>query len=388
MYNKNILDQLIAFISAQDGITDKERLSTAVQRKFSLRKNRSVFFCNSFAVRFCTAASSNFGNTVLSLSSLRRYDTYPFIVCLVTPKKNYLLLANTTFLKKISHSSQSLREDNVRGSFNGSDIMRCFEGLENIPENFEDLFSSHENYPFEANLKRLVEQTNNIAPTGTRFIPTESQLLCIKQSVDRAISFLNSDEYERLKNDLDARVQAVQAEIVIASSINNVNERGRIIEYLITAPDDQKIPLIQCLHADRPLPDIHTADALGDYEYSFHQYLTQTDIKSKLLSMTSNPKGYNIDKLLQFLGVQNSVYLIYIVAIDSDGSIRTQLCSMFNRQLLSATKIISHWAGRNSRGVTQYDGRALKAILDDFDRSIDYNASQAFLGSCLSDCIS
>lgn len=388
MYNKDIIDRLITFISNRDGIADKEDLSIAVQQEFHLAKNRSVFYCEWFAVRFCTADSSNFGNTVLSLSSLRRYDTFPFIVCLVTPNKNYLLLANTTFLKKISHSSQSLREDNIRGSFNGSDIMRSFEGLENIPENFEELFTSHENHPFEMNLKRLVKTSKNIVPTGTRFIPTEPQLFLIQNSVDRAISFMNSAEYITLKNELDARVQAVRTEIKIASTIDNVNERGRIIEYLITAPDVQKIPLIQCLHANRPLPEIYTADALGDYEYKFHQYLAQTDIKSKLLFMNSNPKGYNIDKLLKFLATENSVYLIYIVAIDSDGSIQTQLCSMFNRQLLSATKIIYHWAGRNSRGVTQYDGRALKAILDDFDRSIDYNASQAFLRSCLSDCTS
>ena len=44
--------------------------------------------------------------------------------------------------------------------------MREFEGIENIPENFEFLYNSHENYTFEENLDRLVEATNNIAPTG------------------------------------------------------------------------------------------------------------------------------------------------------------------------------------------------------------------------------
>lgn len=49
---------------------------------------------------------------------------------------------------------------------------------------------------------------------------------------------------------------------------------------------------------------------------------------------------------------------------------------MFNRQLLSGTRIIKHWEGRNSRGVTQYDGRALEAIVEDFDFEIDYDAAQ------------
>ena len=56
---------------------------------------------------------------------------------------------------------------------------------------------------------------------------------------------------------------------------------------------------------------------------------------------------------------------------------------MFNRQLLSGTRIISHWAGRNSRGVTQYDGKALEDIISNFDDSIDYDMAQNFIIKCL-----
>ena len=55
---------------------------------------------------------------------------------------------------------------------------------------------------------------------------------------------------------------------------------------------------------------------------------------------------------------------------------------MFNRQLLSGTRIIRHWAGRNSRGVTQYDGEALEAIVEDFDSGIDYIVAQDFISEC------
>ena len=82
----------------------------------------------------------------------------------MTPLKNYLYLANTSFLKKISHSSQQLRENNIRGSFNGSDIVRHFEGIANSPENFDRLFNIHAGVGFEGNLVRLVEATNNISP--------------------------------------------------------------------------------------------------------------------------------------------------------------------------------------------------------------------------------
>ncbi len=261
--------------------------------------------------------------------------------------------------------------------------MREFEGVENIPDNFEFLYNSHENYTFEENLDRLVEATNNIAPTGRRFMPTEAQVECIRKSVDRASSFLRSKEYGILNDDLNARVRGVESEIAIAAFIKNVNLRGRIIEYLITAEDDLKAMLMHCLRARQPLPEIFTADELGDYERDFENYLTETDIKTKVLFLSSNPKGYNIDKLLAFLSEEKSVYLIYVVAINENGTIQTRLCSMFNRQLLSGTRIIKHWAGRNSRGVTQYEGRALEAIVENFDFEIDYKDSQDFITDCL-----
>ena len=377
------MERLIDFVLSRDGNTDKSRLQSSVQQAFHLIKERSVFYCDWFAIRFCKASSRNFSNTVLALSALHRYDEIPFLVCLVTPTRNYLMLANTTFLRKISHSSQELRRDNIRGSFNGSDIMREYEGVENRPENFEFLYSSHENYSFEENLDRLVEATNNIAPTGKRFVPTVAQVECIKTSVERAISFFCSEECEILNADLNNRVRAVESEIAIAAFIDNVNLRGRIIEYLITAEDDLKATLMRCLHAKQPLPEIFTADELGDYEREFDRFLTETDIKTKVLFLSSNPKGYNIDKLLSFLSKEKSVYLVYVVAIGEDKTIKTRLCSMFSQQLLSGTRIIKHWAGRNSRGVTQYDGRALEAIVEDFNPKIDEKASQNFLTDCL-----
>lgn len=179
MYNRDVVKQLSEFISDRDGIRDKSSLAYQVQNAFQLVKDRSVFYGEWFAIRFCKAGSCHFSNTVLSLSALHKYDDTPFIVCLVTPVRNYLLLANTTLLRKISHSSQELRVDNIKGSFNGSDIMRELEGILNIPSQFEELFNIHENYSFEENLERLVEATNHIAPTGKRFDPSPSQSECI-----------------------------------------------------------------------------------------------------------------------------------------------------------------------------------------------------------------
>lgn len=386
MYNKDLIDDVVNFIFFNNGINDKVTLLNIVQKRYNLIKDRSVLYCKFFAIRFCIAESINFSNTVLSLSKLHKYDSIPFMVCLITPYTNYLFLANSTFLKKISHSSQNLRKDNIRGSFNGSDIIREFDGVVNSPQNFEFLFSTHENYSFEENLERLVEATNNIAPTGKRFIPNIKQMNCIRESIQRAISFMESDEYNILNEDLCRRVKDVEMEIAIAALIENVNLRGRIIEYLITSEEGSlREILIKNLHEKKPLPKIFTSDKLGDYKRQFNHYITETDIKTKILFLSSNPKGYNIDKLLSFLANEQSVYLIYVVAIDDGNRIKTCLCSMYNTQILFGTHISKHWAGRNSRGVTQYDGKMLENIVDNFDKKIDVNVASKFLDECLRD---
>lgn len=385
MYNRELIFVLSSFISSRNGIADKNLLSQQVQNEFHLTKERSVFYCSEFAIRFCTASSKSFSNTVLSLSSLRKYDSRPFIVCVVTKEKNHLLLANTSFLRKISHSSQELRINNIKGSFNGSDIMRTFEDIENSPENFEFLFNIHENFSFDENLARLVEATNNISPKGTRFFPTAAQKDCLMASIARSVSFFSSQEFSILENDLSNRVRSVEREIAIAAFIDNVNLRGRIIEHLVTAGDNLKGTLIDCLRERKPLPKIFTEDKLGDYSREFNHYVTETDIKTKILFLSSNPKGYNIDKLLSFLSTEKSVYLVYIIAIDENKHIQTRLCSLYHRQLLDGTRIIHHWAGRNSRGVTQYLGTCLEEIVANFDPTIDEKSAQQFLLKCLSD---
>ncbi len=64
-----------------------------------------------------------------------------------------MMLANTTFLKKISHSSKELRLDNIKGSFNGGDIMTEIASLKNEPPAFESLFAYHSGLPFQDNLE-------------------------------------------------------------------------------------------------------------------------------------------------------------------------------------------------------------------------------------------
>lgn len=385
MYNKRAIECLVRIIKSNDGIADKKKLADIIQKEFDLVKDRSVYYCEDFAIRFSTSENKRMSNTVLSLSTLQKYDENPFIVCVVSSKANYMMLANTTFLKKISHSSQELRLDNIKGSFNGSDIMMDFESVENEPAAFERLFAYHCGLTFQDNLERLVESTNGIVGRVQKFEVTERNKQTILKSVDRAISFSNSVRYNELKRDLDDRVVKVQGEIAIAAFIDNVNIRGRIIEYLITDNGSTlKNQIIDALKNKKTLPQFKTEDKLGDYSRAFPEYVTETDIKTKILFLDGNPKAYNVDKLLEFLAIEKSVYMIYLLGIDDNGKITARLCSAFDNRLVDATNIIHHWAGRNSRGVAQFIGHALTQILNDENATtIDDDIAKKFIADLI-----
>lgn len=355
----------------------KEHLQAQTMRDFDLTCDKPVFYCDKFALRFSSSMTKSFSNCVLSLSNLKKYDDRPFIVCVVMPTENYLLLANSSFLKKISHSSQELRCNNIRGTFLGSDIMREIDGIKNEPENFKDLFLSHEQFGFSGNLERLVEATSGIVGTRPRIEFNDDEIGKILEAPQRAKAFMNSDRFEELKNDLTSRVDKVKNEICIAAFIENINIRGRIIEYLITSEssDRTRQDLIEALNNDKNLPNFVTADKLGDYSKTFAEYVTETDIKTKVLFLDANPKAYNIDKLLEFLSKDNSVYLIFFVGIDERKQIKMRLCSMFEKELLQNTRCMRHWAGRNTRGVTQFYGAVIKQLLNQDSVNIDENYS-------------
>lgn len=379
------LYRLVNFIKGLDGRIDKARLQKLVQKEFSLIKDRSVFYTDTFAIRFSSSKSASFSNTVLSLSSLQKYDDFPFIVCLNTPNKNYLFLANTTFLAKVSHSSQELREDNIRGSINGSDIVKVFNGIENKPENFAELFAIHSEIGFNGNLARLVEATNNISPSGDRYSIQEIDRGTILQAPRRAKDFVVSAEYNTLKLELDRITLEYKNEIILASLIDNVNIRGRVIEYIIAGEDDRlRDEIINALRkGTKRIPGFRTKNTLGDFVKIFDKYDTATDIKTKVMALSSAPKAYNLDKMLAFLAKEKSIFMFYFVGIMSRQVVGQALISMFQNDLRDTTHVLKHWAGRNSRGVAQLNGRTIDTLMKEPNNDIDIAKSQSFLESIM-----
>ena len=375
------LDRFIEFVKSQDGIGNKSKLANLAVEQLDLTKDRSVYYCNSFAVRFSQSSSGGFSNTILSLSKLQKYDNIPLLVCLVTENENKLFLANTTFLTKISHSSQALTLKNIKGSFNGSDIIKEFEGVLNNRDNIQKLYAIHSEIGFEGNLPRLVEATTNISPTGKRFEIGRTEKINIENSIQRAIEFCSLPEFNILKDELDNKVKQYQNEILIASHIENVNIRGRIIEYFIAGDDENlKTQLASIIKEEYDkLPIFKTENTLGDYVRAFDNHHTETDIKTKIVLLNSNPKAYNIDKFLEFHNRTDTVFLFYFIGIDADKIFNNILISVYQKDLLKSTILLRHWAGRNSRGVTQFDGSTIKKLLVTPSTVIDERTAKEFV---------
>ena len=77
--------------------------------------------------------------------------------------------------------------------------------------------------------------------------------------------------------------------------------------------------------------------------------------------------------------MDQSVFMFYFVGVDPRKIVDTVLVSMFQRHLLAATVLLRHWSGRNSRGVTQLEGKTIGELIDNPDYQIDKKLSLKFL---------
>lgn len=127
------------------------------------------------------------------------------------------------------------------------------------------------------------------------------------------------------------------------------------------------------------MPAFRTDNTLGDYQRIFDEYFTETDVKTKIMVLSSNPKAYNLDKILEFLAKRRSVFMVYLVGVDPGRIFNTVLVSMFQTDLLASTILLKHWSGRNSRGVSQFEGKTIESIIRDPKSDIDIAKATKFL---------
>lgn len=386
----NIVQKFIKEVKTSIGLGNKDLLANRLINQFNLKNKGAIYYCDNFAVRFCSTKmqTESVGNTVMSIKHIKSFDNIPLFVCVVGPNMNYLRLANATFIKQVSHSSKNLRENNHVGNINYSDIMKKYHGIENIADNYEELFALHSKLGFAGNLSRLVQNTQNITPTGKKFVPTDEQRKIILAAPERAYDFIISSAYTELKEDLDRKTELATADIQLIERQygHDVKLRGNLVEYFIKSTDEgHKKKIREKIRNQEVIDDVFVENGLGDYSVKKEGYSIETDIKSKVTGHNSAPKGYNVDKLLEFLADSKSIYLLYIVIMNGEDKPLTELASIFQEQILEKTRIQPHWAGRNSRGVAQFEGHSLEYFIEDANIKIEIEKAKSFLKKLLDD---
>ena len=344
---------------------DKEAVRAHIDGLRTLTKNGSVYVGRDFAIRVSEANTGSFSNVVLSLSTLRKYDAMPVVICIVRPNRMDFRLANTTFLRKISHSSLALRIDNVKGSFLGHDIMDEYEGIPNRSENFDQLVAMHAEFTWVDNLERLVGTTSAIAATKAKLELDETAVAAIMGSPGRSAAIVTSSAYKDAEAELLRTIEHNRGALLAAAAIDNVNIRGNRIEAIMTGA--------------------LTAHRLDDIIFpSAESGRLVVDIKTKLLDRASAPKAYNVDKILKLLADPDLTFAFFFVGLDATHKVaKGRLVSMFDPHILSATKLQHHWAGRASRGVTQLTGDLGRVFDAGYTPSVDVSAAVIFLRSLI-----
>jgi len=356
--------EFIRQLKVENPTADKAAIQAAYIQAFDPVKARSVLVGDGFALRFSEARTGSFSNTVLSLSALKAYDVHPFVVVVVRPSGVDFMLANTTLLKKISHSSIQLRHDNIKGSFNGTDIVTDYEGVPNNPSQFDDLFARHSAFTWEENVDRLVEATNAIVGRDNRFKPGADDIATIMVAPERAAAALVAPEFLNTELELSTLLEAQRDAILRAALIDNVNLRGNAIEQLLTG--------------------VGNAHELGDLIRPLGTGRLIVDVKTKLIDRASAPKAYNIDKMLRFLAESSSVFAFFMVAVDTHaGTVSGRLLPILETALLDATGVQHHWAGRASRGVTQLSGQFGRASAPNYQPTVNLGSARSFLEKLL-----
>lgn len=385
-----IVHDFVRLIENNKDVNTKEQIIQTICKNFAMVKDgRAIYHTDFFAVVFCYSKNNSFSNVVLSLSKLEKYDHIPcFVVLVKKDLDNVIYLMNTTFLDKISHSSQDLRVDNIRGSILGSNIRKQLEEINksNKPEDFEELFSYHQGFTWQENIERLVERTNNIKSNKVPLVLDESEKKNLFNAPSRAAKFIKSEDYTILLQDLRKRCEEVADVILAVAHIDNVNIRGRFIEALITSSNEERDRLLKNIRdIEYLLPTYNTTNDLGDYIRRFDNSDSYTDIKTKILYLNSNPKAYNIDKFLKCMAKDNTIFMFFFVGIDETGIVNTILASVFHNKLQKNTLLQHHWAGRGSRGTAQFNGKIINELLqeNEFVNNIDENESTQFLEKLL-----
>lgn len=362
------ISKLLSAIEASKDVffatQDKSKFANLVSSTCGYEKDgRSVYYSDDIAVRFSFVKGCGFSNTVLSLKLAIKYDDRPLVIVVLRHNRIDCMLANLTFIRKISHSSKNLEVDNIRGSFNGTDIMTEYEEIQNSPKNFDQLFEAHSLIKHTDNIERLVLETKGIKSV-TQKANIDNPADFAAGAYDIYKRYVNSEAFSAIYKSLRESSEAHKETILKLAEIDNVNLRGNRIEAELTGEK-----------ASHSLEDV-----------AFDGKITaQVDIKTKLKNRQSSPKAYNIDKFLRLLRDDNQVLLFFCLLIDTENdTIDYSLCTPLDSEIIKCSTVQHHWAGRGTRGVVQFTNNFTSVFKPGYRPDIQADQAKKFLTELVS----
>lgn len=356
----SFIDKIIELSSLMSKPFNKQTLVDKVATELKLSKERKLYCHRNYSIRF-SSAKSGYSNTFLGFQKIIDHDDKPLIACIVREDKLEFLLANSSFINCISHSSKNLLIDNIKGSANLSNIIKEFSELNNEPRNFQNLFELHTQIPQVDNIERIIEATNNIKGHVEKFKLSNEQIEEVYKIPNFMKELEKDEDFVEIMNELYNKVFELKKKILETSKTDNVNLRGNAIEQLITNDENS-----------HDLGDIH--EIIND------DNIIIIDVKSKLLNSSSAPKAYNVDKLLEALTNGKTYFGYLFVGVDDKkDEVKVKLVNFLDNTIIENTKIQHHWSGINSRGTAQLNDK-IKAVFDEsFNSKIDLEKSKVFL---------
>jgi hypothetical protein len=338
----------------------KEEFCDVVAQRFALTKAGALWVSKDLCIRANQSRSEAFTNTVVSVRKLLQYDDRPIVACLLFPGGLRLLLANTTFVTKVSHSSHGFRVEHPIGSILGTDIATQHAGIANEPCGFARLWALHEAADHAANLARIATATSLLDRPKMSWSPTSEQrdhMLAAPLLAQRVVGLA---AYVRAAADLDSRVAARRDAILAAAANPNRKVRGTEIEQIVTAAI--------------------ATHALADLQLEIDTVTIAVDVKSKRLDRASAPKGYDVAKFLRLLSAGDRLLAIYFVGVDfARGLLSTRLCSVFDRQVLAHSRVEMRWSRRGGLGTVQFHGDLSTIWAPSFREDIDVPSATAWI---------
>ena len=391
------ISELIEFLNqhiVENPDCSKNDITNATVARFNLSrpekgkgKSKSLYCGCYFTIKFLTVnvgrIGGSFSNTIIALSTLRYYDHLPFVVCVFRPTGIEILLSNSTFIEKSSHTSIQLSGDRLVGSILGSNILRRYllenlidnitEKIENTPKNFDKLFAIHQEFMWEDNLLRIIQSTKSILGKIPRLELTKNECETILRFADLASSLSKNSDYLEIESILDRVVTEKRSEIFEAAKNLNHKQRGDEIEKIVAQR------LIQ-------LPAFSSSPKVGSHELQDLSYILSNgvsvliDVKTKVITLSSSPTAYNVDKLLKSLSDGNTIFCFFFIAIDPEKeTLFTRLVSILDTSILKLTRIDLRWAALKSRGATQLTGDFSLILSPNYSESVKVEQAKSFL---------